>query len=214
MAPLKMGEGTEEGGIQAPYWAPTAPGTRTRKMSSHHVCLWKSAGLHLESQKSTGNGDSALRGLHTALLALRPSTESTVGKVHGPRVKEIGGVTLGHVLGGTGMHRNFHQEWKRWQEPFSLSSFSLAGLSLALFWHSPPALLAPLTQLRCSPADLPSPTHLPQQGHAQPTASAGTSAPPHCLAPQEGRRQPYHQHACNSCSHVLQPATPGAHPTH
>lgn len=133
MAPLKMGEGTEEGGIQAPHWAPTAPGTRTRKMSSHHVCLWKSAGLHLESQKSTGNGDSALRGLHTALLALRPSTESTVGKVHGPRVKEIGGVTLGHVLGGTGMHRNFHQEWKRWQEPFSLSSFSLAGLSLALF---------------------------------------------------------------------------------
>lgn len=80
------------------------------------------------------------------------------------------------------------------------------------FWHSPPTLLALLTQLQGSPANLPSPTHLPQQGHVQPTASAGTSAPPHCLVPQEGRRQPYRQHARNSCSHVLQPAHQGLTP--
>lgn len=161
-------------------------------------------------------------GLPVTLPALRPSTDAATGKIHGPHVKEIGGVPVGQVL--TGTHRDFHQEWKHWREPFSFSFFSLVGPMLVATSCD---LFHPHCQHRSPSSRLPLPTCHTQPIHpskgpasaAAPTPTTNTRPAnslswdqlPSRLSPALGKKRPAHLlHAHNSCGQVLQPVTAGA----
>jgi len=127
-----------------------------------------------------GSQDSTLKGPAHKLPCLRLAQRQEFKDYLGDKLRKFTNFRACAI--GSGICRNFLQEWKHWKVPFFLPSSCLAGLMLA-GTSSDTIYLARAAHLtRCSPADQSSPTYPPWQTPLQrgshPVAHSGAGTPP------------------------------------